>query len=254
MNTGDTGSGKTLKALLSSYLINPRRFSAERYANSAKEFLDMVDDGKRGDVLIWDEAGVSLSSRKWHSLSNILTGEVLQTYRSRYYTVIFIAPDLSFIDVQARKLMNIFSEIQRYDANKSTDYLYKMKVDRKKGNIFFPWYQVKTKGMLVNLPRVMTPSSSLKRIPKDVLKEVRRKEENFKAKIRKNSLAIISMIDQEEERTDTIYDMINLVEAEPDKFTNTKSKLDENLIQLHFGIGRGKSRQIVKFLRKKGME
>ena len=250
VNTGDTGSGKTIKALLESYIINPKRFSEERYANSAKEFLDLVDDSKRGDVLVWDEAGVSLSSRKWHSLSNILTGEVLQTYRDKYYTVIFIAPDLSFIDVQARKLLNIFSEVQRYDAKASYDYLYKMKVDRKKGNIFFPWYQARFEGTLINLPRVMTPFSAIKKIPKAPLKAIRLKETMFKDKIRKNSKSIISMLEQEDGQSLTIYDMISEVETNPDKYTDAKGNIDKSLIEVAFGIGRTKSLQIVKFVRK----
>lgn len=249
INTGDTGSGKTIRALIEATIIN-RNFDETKYANTAKEFLNVVDDSKKSDVVVWDEAGVSLSSRKWHSLSNIMTGEVLQTYRDRYLTVIFIAPDLSFVDVQARRLLNIFTETKRYDQTKSLGYLYKISINRKKGEIFFPWYQIRSMGTLINMPRINIPRESIKKISPSVLKAIKEKETEFKAKIRKNSLKMIQIIESEEENTDTIYDMINKVVSNQDKFMNIKGSIDQSLIQLEFGIGRTKADQIVKFVKK----
>ena len=253
VNCGDTGCGKTVNAVVEAYTIN-KKFNESHYCNTAKEFIDAVDSSKRGDCIIWDEAGVSLSSRKWHSLSNILTGEVLQTYRINYLTVFFITPDLSFIDVQARKLMTIFCETKRYDHTQAYNYLYNLSVDRKRGDIFFPWYKFRAKGQYIHMPRILMPFKTIKKVPKPIWDGIRKKEMSFKEKVRKRSLALIRLIEQEEEGDRTIFDYINEVDSNRLKFTNNKGKLDIFLMQTHLQIGRDKARQIQRFIQKKDVD
>lgn len=229
-------------------MLNPKRFDETFYANTAKEFIQIVDDSRRGDCVIWDEAGVSLSSRKWHSLSNILTGEVLQTYRVNYLTVFFVTPDLSFVDVQARRLMTLFVENKRYTEKEGHAWLYNISVDRKTGKIYFPWYTVKPRrGGLINLPHIKIPRKAINKVPKVTWKRIHEKELVFKHKTRKKNLAVIEAIEQEE-NTMTIYDMINEVDSNREKYTNPKGELDRHLVQLHLSVGRDKAAQIVKFI------
>jgi len=78
---------------------------------------------KKGDFLIFDEAGVGISSRDWYSIQNKLLGCVLQTFRNMNIGVIFTTPNLSFIDIQARKLFHYYLETDHIDFKRELAYL-----------------------------------------------------------------------------------------------------------------------------------
>jgi hypothetical protein len=248
--TGSGGSGKTTYAIISGFVINPRRFDETFYVNSAKEFITAVDDSHSGDTLVWDEVGVSLSSRKWHSLSNILTAETLQTYRRNKLTVFFVVPDMSFIDVQARKLMTSYVEVKRYNIDQSTAWIYDISIDRKKGEIYFPAYRMILDGMLIKMPRMIIPRIAMSKVPIEIWRAIHEKEETFKTKIRKQSLKMISLIEEKEGGQKTIFDYINEIQEEKWKYINSKNELDWKLIKTEKGISRDKAQEIVAFLKK----
>ena len=248
--TGSGGSGKTKFGILSAYLLNSKRFNEHSYVNSAKEFIKAIDDSRTGDSIVWDEAGVSLSARRWHSLSNILTAEVLQTYRVNKLSVFFIVPDMSFVDVQARKLMTIFSEIKRWDVSESVGWLYSISVDRKKGDVYFPGYRMIIDGVLSKMPRVVIPGRLLQKVPKEIWDAAKEKEMRFKEYVRKRSLRTIELLDQQEKGEKTIFDYINEVSKDRERYTNKKGVLDLALLQTHLGVGRTKAQQVKSFLEK----
>jgi len=249
--TGSGGSGKTIYAIISAFIINPKRFNENFYVNSAKEFITAVDDSHSGDTIAWDEVGVSLSSRKWHSLSNILTGETLQTYRRNKLTVFFVVPDISFVDIQARKLMTSFVELKRYDVKESIAWTYDISIDRKNGDIYYPAYRMILDGILIKMPRIRIPRVAMKKVSIDIWRAIHEKEETFKTKIRKQSLRLISMIEEREGGGDkTIFDIANEVQNERDKYTDEKGNLDWKLIKIDKNISRDKAQGIVALLKK----
>jgi hypothetical protein len=249
--TGDGGSGKTYFAILSAWVVNSKRFNENFYVNSAKEFITAVDDSRSGDTIVWDEVGVSLSSRKWHSLSNILTSETLQTYRKNKLTVFFVVPDMSFIDIQARKLMTNYVEMKRYGTNEAIAWIYKINIDRKKGEIYFPAYRMVMDGILMKMPRMVIPGRVMKRVPLEIWKAIHEKETTFKNKIRKQNLKVVSMIEEREGGGDkTIFDYINEIKLNRETYTNDKGELDWKLIKIDKEISRDKAQEIVTFLKK----
>ena len=251
--TGDPGCGKTKFGVLSAFLINPKRFNENHYVNKAKEFLQAVDDGKTGDAIVWDEVGVSLSSRRWHSLSNILTAETLQTYRAKKLTVFFVVPDLSFVDVQARKLMTSYVEIKRYARDMTTNWIYNIIINRKKGEMYFSSYKLIIGGSLKRMRKLKVPRKMLDIVPKQIWRDIKERELKFKTSVRQKSLKTIRFLEKgDTDSTKTIFDFINDVTKDKDKFRNTKGKLDIYLIQTHLGIGRYKALQVKKFIEQKG--
>jgi len=123
--TGDTGSGKSYTALRIGEILDPG-FSISSVAFDPKEFITLVKNGKKGDnggfipltkgsIIIFDEAGVGMAAREWQSIQNKLMGYILQTFRFKNYGVIFTVPDLSFIDVQARKLFHNYIKTREID-------------------------------------------------------------------------------------------------------------------------------------------
>ena len=249
---GAGGTGKTVYAVISSYILNPRKFTEDKYVNTAKEFLKAIDESKPSDSIVWDELGASMSARKWHSMSNILTGEVLQTYRANKLSVFFCTPDLSFVDVQARKMMTSYCEVKRGGNIKSTVFLYKININRRDGQIWFPHYRGIVNSKYMRMPKIDIPKKLINKVPKEIWKGIAEKEARFKGKIRKGSLKSISIMEKQEgEVTDTIFDLINKVQKDKVKYMNEKGKLDVYLMQTLLGVGRHKSTQIKKFIEAK---
>ena len=193
---------------------------------------------------------MSLSSRKWHSLSNILTSETLQTYRKNKLTVFFVVPDMSFIDVQARKLMTNYVELKRYDTTQATAWIYKLNMDRKQGDVYFAAYRMVLDGILTKMPRMVIPGRVMKKVPLEIWKAIHEKELTFKDKIRRQNLKMVSMIEEREGGQKTIFDFINEINLEREKFLNSKGELDWKLIKIDKGISRDKAKEIVTFLKK----
>lgn len=109
---GETGSGKSYIALGLGELIAKERFGIDNVVFTAEQFLSLLNSKKLkgGDVVVWDEAGVGLSSQEWYSLSNKLINYVLQTFRYENLAVIFTTPSFDFIDSKTRKLFHVYIE------------------------------------------------------------------------------------------------------------------------------------------------
>jgi ABC-type dipeptide/oligopeptide/nickel transport system ATPase component len=124
---GETGSGKSYSALSIADNICPRGITVRRnVVLDPIGFMNKIankKDLKRGDILIFDEAGVGLASRDWYSIQNKLLGSVLQTFRHLNIGVIFTTPNLSFIDIQARKLFHNYFETIHIDYKQEMAYL-----------------------------------------------------------------------------------------------------------------------------------
>jgi len=123
--TGDTGSGKSYTALRLAELLDSN-FSIANVAFEPREFISLIKNGRpnnnggftpleRGSLIIFDEAGVGMASRQWYTVQNQLLGYLLQTFRYTNHGVIFTVPDLSFIDVQARRLFHNYFKSQGVD-------------------------------------------------------------------------------------------------------------------------------------------
>ena len=118
---GQTGSGKSYGALeLADELMN-NGLPKENICFKSSTFMARLDDGltqgtlPKGSVLIWDEAGIGLSAKKWQSKTNRIINSIMQTFRTENIIVLFTVPYLSFIDSDARKLIHAFFQTQRID-------------------------------------------------------------------------------------------------------------------------------------------
>lgn len=114
---GQTGSGKSYCALTVAKLICDRFNIRIHVIFTIEQFMELLQSGKlkRGDVVIWDEAGVGIPSREWYSISNKAINYVLQTFRHLNLCVIFTMPSFDYIDKQTRLLFHVYIETQRID-------------------------------------------------------------------------------------------------------------------------------------------
>lgn len=119
---GATGTGKSYSALTVAKLIDPSFKPSERVVFRIEEFMNILQSGrlKRGNVIIWDEAGVGIPSREWYSISNKAINYVLQTFRHLNLCVIFTTPSFNYIDSQTRVLFHVYMECLKINFEKKT--------------------------------------------------------------------------------------------------------------------------------------
>lgn len=133
---GETGSGKSYSALSLGEDIGKVFI-----VFTSLEFMTLLNSGRlrRGNVIIFDEAGVGMSSREWYSTQNKVLGSVLQTFRNMNVAVIFTTPNLSFVDVQARKLFHAYLETAYLDYEECVSYLkaYDIQVNSRLDKIYY---------------------------------------------------------------------------------------------------------------------
>jgi len=123
---GETGSGKSYAGISLLYHLNKKHFLnkkpyealKERIAFTPQRFLEIIDKGnlQKGDVIIFDEPQVNYNSREFMSETNKLLNKLITTYRYRQLITIFCTPSKSFIDSQARKIINISIEMKLLNA------------------------------------------------------------------------------------------------------------------------------------------
>lgn len=247
--TGQPGSGKSWTALTQAEIIDPN-FSIDNVGFTPKEYLDVIDGAKSGSFVVWDECGVAVSSRKWQSTSNILITEVLQTMRHRRLGVILVVPDMSFIDVQARKLIHCYMEAKRYAYNPPQLWVYEINIDRKTGKIYFPHPKIRYKGMNVKLRNFI-----LKRKPsEDLVKEYEKRHKSYKLRIERKARQSVGVLERELGDSRTVFDYMKYVVSNQEKFTSDKGKIDWRLIKPILKLSREKSQQIQMLARKELMD
>ena len=110
--TGPTGSGKSWSNLRICKDADDT-FDIKKVSFGPEQFMAVINSGElkgKGAAMLYDEAGVTFNSRNWYSVSNKMLHYFLQTCRSQNQMLFFNAPDISFLDVGARKLFHIHLE------------------------------------------------------------------------------------------------------------------------------------------------
>lgn len=116
---GQTGHGKSYAAAKLCQDIDPTFMDSIRdeglksrvSVGNQDDFLNIVKLAKnkkikRGSMVLFDEAGVSISCRKWFEQNQIALMNILQSFRILNIGTIITTPNMSFIDNQARKLIH----------------------------------------------------------------------------------------------------------------------------------------------------
>jgi len=255
ITTGGTGTGKTMSNIIDAYILNPRRFDASAVCLGMKEFIDFIQDSRSGDTCVVTEGGVVMSNRQWYSVSNIMGGQALQTFREKNLGVWFDLPDASFLDVQVRKLANVLAICKRYDNNQVIQYLYNLSIDRKEGGkIYYPYFNFMYNGKRYYMPYLIRKRDQFNIIPKKILKEINDKVSEFKEKILEKTKKEAERLDEErfgEYKEKTEFDYADEVAKEPEKY-QVNGEWNTNLIRINLGISERKA-VTIKTLLKKGV-
>ena len=245
---GETGSAKSYNALSIADRICPRGISARRcVVFNPVQFLNRVTerkDLKKGDIIIFDEAGVGMSSREWYSVQNKLLGSVLQTFRNLNVGVIFTTPNLSFVDVQARKLFHNYFETAYIDYKKEIAYMkaYEIQHNSRYDKTYYKHPRIKdASGRVVSVSYLGIPKPR-----KDLILEYEQMKSEYTEQLNSKALETLTM---PKEKKSTKLDYKSLAEdikGRHKEFINRKGRIDTDLIAADLRISPTVARVIKK--------
>jgi DNA-binding CsgD family transcriptional regulator len=110
--TGPTGSGKSYQDLRKAELwyrfYFNKEFPVENICFSVEDIIKRISSGelKKGEILIFEEAGANLGSLDFQNKLSKMFTYVLQTFRSLNVGIFFNLPYLSMLNKQARMLIH----------------------------------------------------------------------------------------------------------------------------------------------------
>lgn len=141
---GEPGSGKSYSALSIASSV-AKNFRDEAFIDyvvlNSLEFMSLINKGRvqKGDCVVADEWGVAMGAREWWSQPNIVLSQILQTFRHKNLAVFFTVPDLSFVDVAARKLFHCLLMTHRIDHERqlATLKVYEIQHNSKVGKTYY---------------------------------------------------------------------------------------------------------------------
>jgi ABC-type dipeptide/oligopeptide/nickel transport system ATPase component len=105
---GEMGSGKSLAGVAIACRVDPTFKDSPRIVYTVPEFLEAVLKAKKGQAVIFDEAGVGVPSREWHTEMNRIMSIITQILRFKNICVIFTTPNIRLLDINVREAMNGF--------------------------------------------------------------------------------------------------------------------------------------------------
>lgn len=104
---GETGSGKSYSAMSLADMIDPN-FTIENVIPNPLDFANGVIEHKfkKGSVVVLDEIGVSMNSRRSSSDFNVALSNIFQTFRRWNIGVIYTVPSGMMVDKNVRRLIH----------------------------------------------------------------------------------------------------------------------------------------------------
>jgi hypothetical protein len=228
--TGPTGSGKSYGALRTCEQYYKGFMDTTFYkvmdtnvAFSASDFIKKVQDGhfQKGELIIWDEAGVGVNSRQWYTISNKAVLYVLQTFRHLNLGVIFTTPTFGYLDAGIRPLfhtlLSFTGSFARIRVGPKIKYasvarLHKIVVDRYEGKIWYGNYHARVGNEDVLMPYIyfFKPRSI-------VVRKYEKMKQEFSASLRKELNDAIEMLEKAKTKKDP-KQIVNELLANADRY------------------------------------
>jgi len=113
---GAPGSGKSYTALKFAETIESNFSPREQIIYMPEQFKQVFEnlEESKKKVLIFDEAHVTMPSRRWFSFVNLSINTIMSTFRQvKQLAVFFVAPNQNMIDKQLRSLFEYYCVVQK---------------------------------------------------------------------------------------------------------------------------------------------
>ena len=247
---GETGSGKSSSALSIAERIDPD-FTVKHLVFNARDFIELLDRDKhelnRGQVIIWDEAGVGLSAKDFQTVTNKAISNITQTFRSRNLAVIFTTPTFKFIDKSVRLLFHQYIET-RYINFKKKQVAVKwttLQYNPRMNKIYEHYYTTEMNGRIVEMNPVMIPKPSAQ-LWHRYLKKKRRFNDELTKKTYNDIVKIENKrINNGVMQREDLTPYVKMVMKNLDKYKTKNGKaINAEKIMLYTNLGRIKSGRV----------
>lgn len=166
---GETGSGKSYAGLDLARLIDGN-FNTDRVAFTADQFMNILNSGKvkKGQCILWDEAGVGVPAREFYTIANRSISYVFQTFRHQNIAVILTTPHFGLLDSQIRAMIHCYAEMTHIDYEKKKSYMkiQRMQHDPKSGKTYFKYFRTSIGGRIMKFtqfPSIMPDGKLLEK-------------------------------------------------------------------------------------------
>lgn len=252
---GDPGTGKSLLALRIANQLDPtftHENIRERVIVQAEQFSQLIaEDGESklpmGSAVIIDEAGASaMGSRDWYSIGNKMISYILQTFRYRQLILIMTVPNMSFIDVHARKLVNYLIETKKIDFNSNKCKARVWKLDFNKISGESDPFRIRFRQKDEYGETVIIDSMWFKRCNIKIVNAYEKYSHEFKQGIAEKSLKSIIRVKNEADKKEFDIDSIVLkIINNKDKYFKNNGKINRGLVEFDFKVGQNRSRQVI---------
>ncbi len=177
--TGPTGSGKSYSALKEGEILDPN-FSIDNVVFSPEQFMDIINGKtkklKRGSVIVYDEAQVTMAALDFQTLASKLINSCLQTFRFMGFILIMTSPHFKFLNASCRKLFHSRIETVSIDVKEKTCKLkpFLLQTNQESGDIYHKYLRVWVRGKGVAPLKSLKVSLPSKKLIKDY--EVKRQQ------------------------------------------------------------------------------
>lgn len=181
---GEPGSGKSFAALSIAQTIDPS-FNIDRIAmGNSEEFVEILNQKlKKGNVVMFDEAGVGIPTREWQSIGNKLINYILQTFRYENLVCLWTVPSFKMIDSQSRTMFYGYIEPTFIDFNRQVSIVKYMKIQyNPRGGQKDQYFHYHTRnGVPIKRVEIPVPTETL-------IQEYESKKKKFAAKLKSQAL------------------------------------------------------------------
>jgi hypothetical protein len=243
---GQVGSGKSYTAMSIGCLLDPN-FSIDNVAFSPTEYLTAMDKAERrkkyGQVIVFDEMGVGMAARSWHSVQNRLTSEFLQTARHLRLISIFTVPTMGFIDKNARILTHNVLRVSRHGSNPPKIRPLHLSVNPVDDKDYKSAPIGIVDGKRVKFHEIIWDVMP----PEELIKDYEKKAGEWKDKLRKDNLALFAQMEKDEQPKEDYRDLLPEILENSKDYMNIKGVVDWQIIQSkHQDLSRRKAQELKK--------
>jgi DNA-binding MarR family transcriptional regulator len=244
--SGSTGSGKSWSSISIAEQLDSD-FTDERIVFSGIELMKLInsDKLKKGSVVVFEEAGIGMSSKNWQSTINKMLNFLIQTFRHRNFILIFNSPYMDFVDSSTRKLFHAEFSTVGIDISKGTCRLKPRTIqyNSRTKKFYFKMLRVITKkGLIpVNFWSVGKPSPEL-------IKSYEIKKRAFTDKLNANILK--ELLEYEKKESNDPIDTLTMSQKEV--LDLVEKGLNADQMSEELGIAVQGVRGHISNLRKKG--
>jgi len=213
---GPTGSGKSYSMMRLAELVDPD-FNIDFVVFTYNEFIDLLNSGrvKKGNIILWDEAGVEAASREAMTKRNRHISKIMQTFRHRNIGLLMTVPDSRMVDKQIRMLIHLMFTATGWNSytHKSFLRVTQLQHNTKIGKTYPKAYKIKKDGVVFDC------SSMVLHLPSKKLRDAyEKKKTDFTTNLNKNSGGVKDTVREDNVGLSAFEKAYQIVRGDTDRY------------------------------------